>query len=400
MENILNKWDKYALEYDFPVLDNFNAPLVACKVSLYQDETTWVVFFEVISYASCVENIVYAYGPDIESEGLQFSYGDIVLLSNDENDDWLLDLLSMGSHPDVYIQNSKTKLDLSESKFLEMDVSPDNPSGLVIARLIYEQYPEALWLSKNRLFSTVPELNAELPLVYSSTEWRHPDIIEGDLPSNSIFFQTLAKAITEHDVNKIEQGESNTLWLNWVDEEALVYLGEPVAEIHIKKIEDNQFMDRYHISNYDELFKIDFSEVGSRYLAIFDKVGMYIENAIVIEDIGFIDGYSDKDIKYYKNLDEERCIYVLDRIDMKQREEFLAGSELDGDDGYLNRIFLFKKGEYDSVSDIAKLSVDSACFMWDIDGDGGFLAVNGDVINVQGNHMEISAKYLLQQEEA
>lgn len=36
--------------------------------------------------------------------------------------------------------------------------------------------------------------------------------------------------------------------------------------------------------------------------------------------------------------------------------------------------------------------------MWNIDGDGGFLAVNGDAINVQGNHIEIFAKYLLQQE--
>ncbi|MBC2048879.1 DUF7003 family protein [Listeria booriae] len=393
MENILNNWDEYALEYDFPILDNSNEPLVACKVSLYQYEAKWVLFFEIISYTFCVENVVYAYGPDVESEGLQFSYGDIVLLSDD---DWLPDLLTMGNHPDVYIQNSKTKLDLSERKFLEMDVSPDSPSGLVIARLIYEQNTDALWLSKHRLFSTVPELNAELALVYSATEWRHPDIIEGDLPSKSIFFQTLAKAITEQDVNKIGQGESNTLWLNWVDEEALVYLGEPVAKLHVKKIEDNKYIEHYHISNYDELFKIGFSGAGSGYLAICEKLGVFIENAIVIEDIGFIDEYSEEDIKYYKNLDGERCIYVLDHIDMKQREDFLAGSESDGDDGYLNRIFLFKKGEYNPVSDIAKLSVDSACFMWNIDGDGGFLAVNGDVINIQEDHIEVSAKYLLQ----
>lgn len=131
-------------------------------------------------------------------------------------------------------------------------------------------------------------------------------------------------------------------------------------------------------------------------MAICEKLGVFIENAIVIEDIGFIDEYSEEDIKYYKNLDGERCIYVLDHIDMKQREDFLAGSESDGDDGYLNRIFLFKKGEYNPVSDIAKLSVDSACFMWNIDGDGGFLAVNGDVINIQEDHIEVSAKYLLQ----
>ena len=58
--------------------------------------------------------------------------------------------------------------------------------------------------------------NIELTLFYQTSEWEHPDISDGQKPSKSIFFQSLAQAIELNNVDLIKSGRLNTHWSNWI----------------------------------------------------------------------------------------------------------------------------------------------------------------------------------------
>lgn len=43
---------------------------------------------------------------------------------------------------------------------------------------------------------------------------------------------------------------------------------------------------------------------------------------------------------------------------------------------YLSTVFLYVEGEYDKNREIAKIPRGGACFIWEINGEGAYLAVN------------------------
>ncbi|WP_376698807.1 DUF7003 family protein [Listeria booriae] len=359
--------DKFADRYDFPVLDNENMPMVACKVSLYADKSEWILFFEILSCTANAENNVYAFGSHIKEPGLQISLDAYVTLTMDDEDDYLQDLLQYEKRSDlsIYVNHHKLSVDLSEGIIENINKPEGNPSDLMLVRVIYEQNPNHFWLAKKELFDSVER--KEVPLVFESTEWEHPDIVNGEKPSDSEFFKALAKRLDDEDI-EITTGRVNTDWLNWLAEYKLVESDEEPKMIKTE-IQETGFKEVYRITDYTALYKIDFLGPYGCIAKAYAEFGPDMKNSFILnisedieEDLNLISQ------KYQK----EDGIITTDSMD----EEFLEVLAMEADQGYLSIVFLFVKGEYDKSNEIVKVPKGGACFMWELDGEGAYLAVN------------------------
>ncbi|MBE7128576.1 hypothetical protein FT639_23360 [Bacillus mycoides] len=101
---------------------------------------------------------------------------------------------------------------VEEYKRLGIETDSFHPTKLI--RFLTSKYKEKFWVNPSDILD---EANAEFKpnLFYQTEEWEHPDISDDQKPSESIFFQSLAKAIELNNVNLITVGNVNNDWTNW-----------------------------------------------------------------------------------------------------------------------------------------------------------------------------------------
>ncbi|MBC2103794.1 DUF7003 family protein [Listeria booriae] len=260
----------------------------------------------------------------------------------------------------------KLKVDLSEEVLGNINKPEGNPSDLLLVRMIYEQNANHFWLEKGELFNNIE--HPELPLVFEATEWEHPDIIEDELPSDSEFFRSLAKRLDNEEV-EITTGQVNTDWLNWLEEDQLVETLDKWPEMIETEVQIANFEEKYRVTGYNTLYKIDFSGPYEWVSKAYAEFGQDMKNSLILrisEDI-------EEDLyqlswKYKK----EHGIITTESTD----EELFEVLAMEADQGYLSMVFLYLEGEYDKNREIAKIPRGGACFIWEINGEGAYLAVN------------------------
>ncbi|MBC1888866.1 hypothetical protein HCA63_11000 [Listeria booriae] len=375
-EELLEKWDRCARDSDFPMLDNANHPLSCCKVSLYQEERKWTLFFEIVGFTSCAMNDIYAYDSGFDKEGLVMGYDELLSLSEDVSDDWLPDIENRGTKDKVtiYAKGKPIEVDISEKAIESIDVAPENMAGVSIVRLVFNQNPDSLWLSPEELFEITA--TKQLPLVYSTTEWEHPDIAVGELPSDSVFFQTLAEAIVTNNLDCINTGDVNTFWKNWLDEEALANIEIVETKMFQKKIDVADFECDYELRGVSELYKITFSSEYDRYKLLFSMYGEMSQNFVFQNNSGYLEESFSRDIESEHKYNQDKSVYVLNNVKEKELRDLYELAEMGSEDGGLNRIFLYKGGLYDSKEKAYKIPSGGSCLVWGIGGNEAFLARN------------------------
>ncbi|MBC2048878.1 DUF7003 family protein [Listeria booriae] len=351
-------------------------PLSCCKISLYQQETEWALFFEIVGYTSYAASNIYAYGNGVNKEGFLMGYDELLSLSQDASDDYLLNLIDREerSGVTVYAKGEPIKVDLSEKAVESIDVAPENLAGVSIVRLVFKQNPDSLWISPEELFQITE--TKQLPLVYSTLEWEHPDIAADKVPSDSVFFQSLAEAIITNNTGCIDKGSVNTFWRNWLDEEALVSNDLAETKMFQKKIEIGDFEIIYELQGISELYKVTFSSEYDRYKLLFSMYGEESRNFVFQNNPEYLEESLSRDIESEYQYDQDKSVYTLNNVKKKELRDLYEFAEMGSEDGGLNRIFLYKEGLYDSKENAYKIPNGGSCLVWGIGGNEAFLAIN------------------------
>ncbi|RQW67464.1 hypothetical protein DUK53_06855 [Listeria sp. SHR_NRA_18] len=377
-KKLLEKWDAYAKDDDFPMLDNANHPLACCKVSLYQEETEWALFFEIVGYSSYAVSNIYAYGNGIDEEGLIMGYDELLSLSGDVSDDHLLDLMSREEKGTVtvYAKGEPIKVDISKKAVEAIDVATENMAGVSLVRLVFNQNPDSLWLSSKELFE-ISETK-QIPLVYSTLEWEHPDIAANSMPSDSVFFQTLAEAIVTNNTACIDNGNVNTFWKNWLDEETLESNDLVETKMFKKKIEIGDFEKIYALRGVSELYKITFSSEYDRYQLLFSMYGENSQSFVFQNNPDYLEESFSRDIESEHQYNQDNSVYTFNSVKKKELRDLYEFAEMGSEDGGVNRIFLYKEGLYNSEEKAYTISNGASCLVWGVGGNEAFLAINCD----------------------
>ncbi|WP_088810276.1 MULTISPECIES: hypothetical protein [unclassified Listeria] len=355
--NFLKVLDESAINYDFPMLDNENIPMIACKLSLYSDTIEWILFIEILSIRQSVENNVYAYGSNIDFQGLQFCYDDYLkVYSNGQ-------ILGLGELIKKEIEGKNLKICINKRKNIDLSAQYMSFNKLdenYLLRSIYEEHSEEFWLDKEELFKTISK--PILGLLFETEAWEHPDIANEKLPSTSPFFQSLAKKLKNPDVT-VALGDINTHWLNWYFKREQQVQNGLFEE---QEVSLNQLKDKYHLVRIKKACYLTFSSMVDRSSLVYKQYKDSIINGFILNEL---DEAEEDLVELGINFSKKGGIICIPEVD----EDVIELFEIDADQGGLRYIFINEAGVYDENEQLIEMLVGGKCFIWEIYGDGAFL---------------------------
>jgi hypothetical protein len=222
---VLSDLDKHASEFNFPMLDNAYVAFAAGRLSVFVNEDHWALAFEVLGYsinrAAFVDDL-YAFGDCLPREGVLTSFSVLTEASqapliDPATEAWIADWSdwSISSSSDTFRFRPSRSEYSSAGIHLEGESGPGSlPQKDVLRFFIAEKMTPSLFLSESEL---IGELNGCPPmrLLLQTESWQHPDVANGEMPSESGSFQSLMKVIAEKSASLFVPGNVNTSWPVW-----------------------------------------------------------------------------------------------------------------------------------------------------------------------------------------
>jgi hypothetical protein len=227
---ILTDFDRCAAEFNFPVLDNAYVEFGAARLTAFRSSGDWLLCIEVLGFSLReVEfvNDLYAFGSCVEGGG--FIGEDIPLRSSPENPlydretnqgiaDWCRWSVKLG---DETLRFSPTREEYADAGVLITDnCGPGTITEIELLRfLIHRVGSERLFMHDHQLLEHFPNCKNLRKFVQTS-HWHHPDVAEGEKPSENACFQSLTDALSKTDASVFNAGKPNTRWQFWANRQA------------------------------------------------------------------------------------------------------------------------------------------------------------------------------------
>ncbi len=224
-QDILWQLDECAKLFTFPMLDNGYIYLADVRLSAYRDETRWALIIEVLganpraSGHDSLQNCLHCFGnclkrpPGTANEDFLFCTSDGVDGPTfDSEYSWYVE---QNTHT-IHIREDLVQFDISDDNLLSKGITPAEPprvNGAELLRSLVPEFSVPLLATDEELGARIPP---DLPLAFHLDEWHHPDLVRGELPSESRTFQMLADAIVGDNPSHYEPTQPpNTHWRNW-----------------------------------------------------------------------------------------------------------------------------------------------------------------------------------------
>lgn len=219
---ILRQLDRYAEEFDFPMLDNVYVQLADVRLTAFRSPSEWLIVFEEVCLfqSHTFMNAVSAYGNKVEEPGAQLAVDDVITPAPghpiwDDEGNFMLDPTNF----EIQINGQTQSFTPSREDYerASLDLDSDVPDAVNILRLLTAQMPDQFLLDDARLLEICGRNDASLHRVLQLDDWYHPDVAADELPSENDCFRSLAKAIVEDDASSYSCPEEsfNTHWSNW-----------------------------------------------------------------------------------------------------------------------------------------------------------------------------------------
>ncbi len=101
--------------------------------------------------------------------------------------------------------------------FINRPAGPGSLKEIELLRfLAFQLGTEALLLSEEALRNLFPNCG-DLSVIVQTTKWQHPDIADGEKPSNSVSIRSLINALESKAPDMFEPGRPNTHWQSWAE---------------------------------------------------------------------------------------------------------------------------------------------------------------------------------------
>jgi hypothetical protein len=225
-DTILQQLDEAAQEFVFPMLDNGYIYPADVRMSIYRDDTRWLMIIEALgignqrtsgtdSFCNCLHLFGNALHRKPGTDNSDFLYPieslpDDLLFADEYEWEVRREARALG------IRGQRITLDLSASALEKKGIALQNPPEIdpvAVLRSLLPEYRDLLLASEAELAVRNPHL---LPLWLRLDEWHHPDLADEEMPSESETFQMLAAAIATGDRKCYAPTKPpNTDWRNW-----------------------------------------------------------------------------------------------------------------------------------------------------------------------------------------
>jgi len=226
-EEILNQLDECNSDYTFPMLDNGYVYPAGTKLTAYMDSTRWAIVIEAIGFNyrggghDGISNCLHVYGncltykPGTQNENFIF-------LTDNTNDCRTFD-----EDEYFYLNPRCTNFILRDEIFtLFQDRELYKSNGIQLEdetkinayeflRLLDTLYHHKLVATENEIRERIPK---DIQKVLELHDWFHPDVANGELPSENETFIQIAEVLETGNVEYFKPTHCpNTHWTNWPD---------------------------------------------------------------------------------------------------------------------------------------------------------------------------------------
>lgn len=237
-EQILSILDRCCESYTFPMLDNGYVYLAATRLSLYRSDINWALVIEVFGFSpreGMPYIAIYTFANQLynrdkpERYGNRKDYQDYLTFNphnevrfikpiEDNGEEWIdrEDWEFVLDNGQFVLRGKKYNLPALE-EYKTFNIQLEEPKVQIFEFCRYlaaTARDKVLANERERRISVLPEMKQILQL----EEWNHPDLIIGELASNSETFQQLAKVLSTGEVKYYNPTQPpNTDWINWLD---------------------------------------------------------------------------------------------------------------------------------------------------------------------------------------
>ena len=233
-ENILAILDSCAEEFTFPVLDNGYVYLAATRMSVFRNESDWAIVIEIFGFSprSGEPDVqIYTFSSDLYERDSSEKYVSEEAYKNYlennpfnetrfiypiDNNDWIdeEDQESLNINEKCLLRGKEISLPaISDYEKSGIELEEDSPLTFEFCRYLAENYRDLVLCTPEELRVSVPP---SMDLLLQLDEWVHPDISDGELPSSSEDFKTIANALEKGSLESFQtSGKINTHWRNW-----------------------------------------------------------------------------------------------------------------------------------------------------------------------------------------
>jgi hypothetical protein len=235
-DSILQILDKSAEAFVFPMLDNGYVYLAASRLSAFRSVDQWAIVFEIFGFsprAGIPDLSIVTIGSQLHNRNSAKDYVSSEAYENYlknnpnwemrsfwpiSNDEWIdqdncehLDRVGqINLRNEILDQPTKANYETAG-----IELSEDKPIVFELCRYLAHIRPDAVLATEaERRVSIVPEMEQIILL----NEWHHPDLVAGQLPSQTNTFQCLAAVIERSNASLYKASEpANNHWKHWPD---------------------------------------------------------------------------------------------------------------------------------------------------------------------------------------
>lgn len=235
-QEILSTLDACCEASTFPMLDNGYVYLAATRLGAYRGLGNWAMTIEVFGFSprsGAPDLQIYTMGSQLRNRQGPESFVDdeayqrYLRVNPHSESDFVFPVAADGwqdSEDDEFVAENATHVSLrgkqvpipSMAGLEERGISPEAPPRLRVfelCRFLAEVERESVLATDAERRRKVPENMTEVLLL---DEWRHPDILAGELPSSTEAFVQAARVLESGETGDYQPTEpSNTHWRFW-----------------------------------------------------------------------------------------------------------------------------------------------------------------------------------------
>ena len=203
------------------------------KLTIYRDAERWAMSIEVLAYNNHeqtldgITNHVAVFGNCILTEKRNDNDNFFIFAEDNNIDTFLEDDELYISYLNPEAKNIKVRNEIipiiHDSQHYSLKAInleyPDKILNYELMRGLIPEYSHLFWVTREEIAKKIPY---ELPILMTLNEWFHPDLANGERPSENETFNLIAEVISTGDTSLyIPTNESNTHWKNWPEGGAL-----------------------------------------------------------------------------------------------------------------------------------------------------------------------------------
>lgn len=224
---ILNQLDQCNSDYTFPMLDNGYIYLAGTKLSAYRDDKRWVIIIEVIGFNyrggghNGISNCLHIYGNCLTYPPGTANENFLALTDNANNCSTFDDEEDFHINPncsDFKLRDEILPIIHERQKYDTSGIELEDETkvnAFEFLRLLDAFYHDKLIATEVEIRERIP---IDIPKIIEINEWFHPDVVNGELPSENETFKQIAMILETGNIDYyLPTHKPNTNWKNWPD---------------------------------------------------------------------------------------------------------------------------------------------------------------------------------------